>query len=321
MVLQKIAEMKPDYSILLDDLEALANLCLCLRWHNGDASQMIGVLSKWKRALDGQGGKYAVKARKSDYSLLSGSPVSRAISLNSKSDNDYILYKLKLPSPSSNFRASYSSYHGNIGEVNTSPLSNKRKVSMVTRKVKPEVGLQRLSSHRAEERMAIEASKWPHNNQAINETLIRANDPSTPLAEEREKTEELEEVEKLEEDRYFEEPEEIPEPNAIDSFQDGDERLDLIDTSISPPDSVQRLKNTIFDTPKDSRMDTCSSSHVQRRLLNENCHICKETCQGIPLNELTWCKSTCGHNIHKICFEEWRPWAEKSRGGIRCALW
>src|ERR1700760_3883718 len=54
-IVQKIAEMPPNYAFLLDDLKALADTCLCLRWHNGCADQMAHVLSIWKRALDGQG--------------------------------------------------------------------------------------------------------------------------------------------------------------------------------------------------------------------------------------------------------------------------
>jgi hypothetical protein len=102
--------------------------------------------------------------------------------------------------------------------------------------------------------------------------------------------------------------------------EDVDQDIVPTEVSISPPPSVQRPSHSQQDTSNDTSMG-CSATHAQRQSLDEECIICKESCKDTALKELTWCKATCGHNLHKACFEEWRPLVEKSRGGLRCILW
>ncbi len=65
----------------------------------------------------------------------------------------------------------------------------------------------------------------------------------------------------------------------------------------------------------------CKGVHVQRRALSEDCSICKESCSQSPLNSLLWCKSTCGHNVHSHCFNEWAGVLRKLSATVRCTHW
>jgi hypothetical protein len=107
-------------------------------------------------------------------------------------------------------------------------------------------------------------------------------------------------------------------PSTAPSAPDVDTDVESPRVSISPPESIRRPTATLSIT--DAPAGSCHSSHAKRRNLYEDCIICKESCLEVPFTGLTWCK-TCGHNMHKACFEEWRPWAESSRAGLRCALW
>jgi hypothetical protein len=94
--------------------------------------------------------------------------------------------------------------------------------------------------------------------------------------------------------------------------------LESVGISNSPPPSAIKiiLSAEISYIP----IGPCKLAHAARRPLMEDCLVCKDPC-GEDIETLVWCKSTCGHNLHLSCFEEWRPWAEKSRGGLRCPLW
>jgi hypothetical protein len=52
-------------------------------------------------------------------------------------------------------------------------------------------------------------------------------------------------------------------------------------------------------------LSPCRTRHVPRRTLDEDCSICSEPLVNVPLAEVTWCKSTCGHNFHAACMERW----------------
>lgn len=94
-----------------------------------------------------------------------------------------------------------------------------------------------------------------------------------------------------------------PESNAPDN-----EPID------SQPISSEPSVETISDTP-------CSVQHVQRRPLDEECSICTDPLREESLQELIWCKSTCGNNMHRSCFECWRPVAETNPEGLNCPFW
>jgi hypothetical protein len=302
--LEEIAEVNPDYSLLSEDLRELAETCLCVRYHKTEEN-INAVLSNWKMVLEKLKRKHNVKARKLQHTSTFESPASRSIDFKRSPVNEDRLYTLKLPPPSNAIKTFGVSDRRNDTKLDICPSINKRRTSTVNQEINSGFGIKGLSAHVVvgERQSSTKTSGIPNNNKNADETWLTESEPSTPKTED------------------FKEPDQSAESEDSATSADEDEQLDVADISVSPPDSVQRRNNVEVDHEEEPQIGVCSSDHVPRRPLNENCLICKEICQDLPLNELTWCKSTCGHNMHKICFEEWRPWAEKSRGGLRCALW
>lgn len=58
--------------------------------------------------------------------------------------------------------------------------------------------------------------------------------------------------------------------------------------------------------------------HVARRRIGENCPICLERMAGLPLNELVWCKSSCGQSVHVYCFAQWEDGRQNPHAPLTC---
>jgi len=71
-------------------------------------------------------------------------------------------------------------------------------------------------------------------------------------------------------------------------------------------------------TPR--RIRPCSPAHVARRSLNENCAACTESLADARLEDVVWCKTQCGHNVHQSCFEEWEGSQPVGRN-VTCMHW
>jgi hypothetical protein len=58
-----------------------------------------------------------------------------------------------------------------------------------------------------------------------------------------------------------------------------------------------------------------------RRPVDGDCPICFQ--EMIEATEkIVWCKSACGNNLHKQCFDQWAAASRTSSGaGIRCVYW
>ncbi|KAJ5889811.1 RING finger domain protein [Penicillium tannophilum] len=53
-----------------------------------------------------------------------------------------------------------------------------------------------------------------------------------------------------------------------------------------------------------------------RKPIEGDCAICFMELQ--PSEDIVWCKSACGNNIHKACFAQWAATTQKSGAGVRC---
>ncbi|KAJ9645990.1 hypothetical protein H2199_003033 [Coniosporium tulheliwenetii] len=60
----------------------------------------------------------------------------------------------------------------------------------------------------------------------------------------------------------------------------------------------------------------CTTEHVARRSPEDNCVICQRSLAFEPLENLVWCKSQCGKNLHVACWQQWSEYLR--RGPSRC---
>ena len=58
------------------------------------------------------------------------------------------------------------------------------------------------------------------------------------------------------------------------------------------------------------------SEYVPRRSSDEDCVICTLGLANVPLQDMVWCKPTCGHNFHRECLDHWR-----AIGAGYCPFW
>lgn len=66
------------------------------------------------------------------------------------------------------------------------------------------------------------------------------------------------------------------------------------------------------------RTTRCSTAHVIRRSLTEDCAICYERLSDTAFGDLVWCKSQCGRSVHKEC---WEHWSRASTSPAKCVHW
>lgn len=87
----------------------------------------------------------------------------------------------------------------------------------------------------------------------------------------------------------------------------------------TPPNTaVSTSPRHITPNPYKTTAPTCTIKHATRRPQTEECPICTESLLDIPVEELVWCKGSCGRNIHRDCFELWKQYSERV---VRCVIW
>ncbi|KAF2006417.1 hypothetical protein P154DRAFT_518030 [Amniculicola lignicola CBS 123094] len=78
-------------------------------------------------------------------------------------------------------------------------------------------------------------------------------------------------------------------------------------------------------TPPSPRIEApppCRRTHVARRSLAEECSICydDENMSEEWLEDLVWCKSSCGNSVHKACFELWKRQCGELGRDVTCTI-
>lgn len=72
-------------------------------------------------------------------------------------------------------------------------------------------------------------------------------------------------------------------------------------------------------SPSPTPTRPCPIKHVLRRSIqDEYCSICSASLTSGPMENLVWCKGSCGSNFHKFCLDEWRMYAPNP---LRCIYW
>lgn len=65
-------------------------------------------------------------------------------------------------------------------------------------------------------------------------------------------------------------------------------------------------------------VQSCQTPHVVRRSTEVECPICYDSMMFTPRADLVWCKSTCGQNVHRECWDLWR---NESMVNPTCTYW
>ena len=70
--------------------------------------------------------------------------------------------------------------------------------------------------------------------------------------------------------------------------------------------------------PASSETSASSDAPSHRKEISGDCPICFTEFEP-ETEDIVWCRTACGNNIHQNCFEEWA----KSQAGkeIRCVYW
>jgi hypothetical protein len=90
---------------------------------------------------------------------------------------------------------------------------------------------------------------------------------------------------------------------------------------ISTTDAANPVANTHLQPPKHrSRTPSpnCSIQHSIRRSNDEECPICVQSLVHTSMEQMVWCKGSCGSNLHKGCFATWKEYADRP---VRCVIW
>lgn len=89
---------------------------------------------------------------------------------------------------------------------------------------------------------------------------------------------------------------------------------------MSKSNSVQELRE-IFQRVPISPKDNASTDDTsgKRKPVEGDCPIC--FMEFDPKTEdIVWCKTACGNNVHKTCFQRWAA-TQRTNGGVRCVYW
>ncbi|KAF1944953.1 hypothetical protein EJ02DRAFT_463788 [Clathrospora elynae] len=93
------------------------------------------------------------------------------------------------------------------------------------------------------------------------------------------------------------------------------------DASSAAVSTASTASPVVVPTPPPSSR-RCTSTHVRRLPLNEECPICNE--EGLLLecdaSALVWCRSSCGRTVHKSCFDDWRAQCLIDGRSLKCAV-
>jgi hypothetical protein len=120
-------------------------------------------------------------------------------------------------------------------------------------------------------------------------------------------------------------PPESPDIQVRIAIMDG--KLEPSNAMISPglPSSAIDAAHPIADThlqPPKHRSRTpspnCSIQHSARRSNDEECPICVQSLVHASMEQMVWCKGSCGSNLHKGCFATWKEYADRP---VRCVIW
>ncbi|OSS52900.1 hypothetical protein B5807_02319 [Epicoccum nigrum] len=66
----------------------------------------------------------------------------------------------------------------------------------------------------------------------------------------------------------------------------------------------------------------CTRSHARRRSLSDECPICYEggPLSALPASALTWCTSSCDRAVHTKCFTDWEEQSVLSDWDLKCPV-
>jgi hypothetical protein len=301
LLLEAISEMEPNFDELEGDLRLLVSCCMCKSLHN-TRKQVDAVLSEWEILIKAE--QKRIRSRR-------------------RQMKRYLENRSSLQKPSSQLRSSQYQHqqHQTKPRIAFYDRSSSQRPFRTIEQVKPSLSDINLKK----EQKSLDALSW----NGIQKKVEHLNDDSEDEASEDEDSEdevvdpvpiEAETVNfnqpaKIEDEKDVQTPI-TPQRTRVVTLNEEDTE----GVSISPPESTKRLlEQHLLITSNPG--DPCVAKHVIRRPISEECLICKESCDEATLRDLTWCKSRCGHNMHKICVNEYLDFYSSQGRSIKCPHW
>lgn len=325
-LIQKIGERPPDAEQLRSQLERLAYLGLCVRFHRG--KQVAAMVEKWTPKIDAAA-RAAEHARRSAATststpdspltarsmsqepsqrtqatptVLSDSasspgriqPVSAVMPTSARPSGPPSPRATPPPGPSYSSRTQ-SSHTGNESQrISLATMLALHPNDEVLHQAASDL-LAAVQSPRASRRLA------PNTTSTPDSLLI----PRSPSLEPSQRTQPT--------------PSSSPDPGTA-SGQPSDPESSTRAQAVSGP----TLPSPRATPPPSLASPTtrCTRSHARRPSLDDECPICYEgePLSALPASALTWCTSSCGRAVHTTCFKEWREQSVLSGWKLNCPV-
>jgi len=299
-ILEELSNQEPDAHALADRLRSLADCCLCLNFHRHSPSQKDRLIEQWQDLIRAEGRR--MERRRTPRSTL-------ATPVRSLGDSGTVV-------PWSTPTRRFGIPVGSTGPRNWEPIVERVKHAALNLAVDARIG--GILPGSSEAREVVEALQSvilllsPPNRGTTQTTSTTTALPQSP-----------------EETPTTAETVLLTASARSASIASGTPQRALSQgrTRAFPADSTRHdnirvpLENTIaplvqsgaqdfstagargVTTPR--RIRPCSPAHVARRSLDEDCAACTESLADSRLEDVVWCKTQCGHNVHRSCFEEW----------------
>ena len=320
----KIGEQPPDAEILQSQLERLAYLGLCVRFHRG--TQVTAMVEKWTPKIDAAARaarRSATTSTLTPYSPLtprstSRSPSQRTQAMSTaRSDSASSPERIQPVSTVTPTSTRPSGLPSPRATPPPDPASSPRTPSSRTEDMSLPVPLaDMVALYESDEALLQAASDLLAAIQSLHAARRRLAPVSTSTSDSllTPRSPSLESSQRTQHS-----PTSSSDP-ATTSRQPSDPEASTRDEAVSGT-TLPSPRTTPPPSPV-SPTTRCTRSHTRRRSLSEACPICYEgePLSTYPASKLTWCTSSCGRAVHATCFTDWEEQCALSKRKLDCPV-
>jgi hypothetical protein len=315
----KIGEQPPDAEQLRSQLERLAYLGLCVRFHRG--TQVASMVEKWTSKIDAIA-RAAEHARRSATTSTStpDSPLTPRSTSRQPSQGTQAIPTATSDSASSPERiqpvsavtpilATSSGLPSPRATPPPGPAYSFRTPSSRTGNTLLPVSSATMAAlYDSDEALLQAAVQSPHARRRLaspsTSTLGSLLIPRSPSQESSQRTQAI--------------------PTATPDSALSPERIQPVPAVMAAsatPSGPPSHRTTLPPGPA-SPTPRCTRSHASRRSLGDECPICYEgePLSTFPASALTWCTSSCGRAVHTTCFTAWAEQSVLSGWKLNCPV-
>jgi hypothetical protein len=297
----KIGEQPPDAEELRSQLERLAYLGLCVRFHRG--TQVASMVEKWTPKID-------AIARAAEHASIStpDSPLTPQPRLREPSQRTQAIPTAISDSASSPERIQpVSATPFGLPSPRPTPppgpaYSSRTLYSRTGNMSLPVPQATMAALYESDEALLQAADQSLHARRRL--TLGSLSIPRSPSLESYQRTQAI--------------------PTATPDSASSPERIQPVPavTAASATSSGPPSHRTTLPQRPASPTTRCTRSHAGRRSLGDECPICYEgePLSTFPASALTWCTSSCGRAVHTTCFTAWAEQSVLSGWKLNCPV-